>query len=77
MTAETLTVKQVASALGRDRQTIRYLIDNRMVEWGQSYKLRGSKRKSYIIFKKKFEEATGIKLEANDDDLAGLGHASN
>ena len=41
-----LTVQQVAVALKKDAQTIRYLLDNKLVPYGMSYRRRGSKRKS-------------------------------
>ena len=46
----TLTVAQVAAVLHRDNQTIRYLLDNKLVSWGMSFRKRGSKRKRYIIY---------------------------
>lgn len=49
-----LTVQQVAVALKKDAQTIRYLLDNKLVSYGMSYRRRGSKRKSYIIYADKF-----------------------
>lgn len=61
-----LTVAQVAKALHRDSQTIRYLLDNRLVSWGMSFRKRGSKRKSYIIYKDKFQEETGIKIAGSE-----------
>lgn len=57
-----LTVAQVAAVLHWDNQTIRYLLDNKLVSWGMSFRKRGSKRKSYIIYKDKFQEETGIKI---------------
>lgn len=58
----TLTVQQVAKALNKDAQTIRYLIDSKIVDYGISYRNRGSKRKSYIIYADKFFEQTGIRV---------------
>lgn len=57
----TLTVAEVAKMLHRDNQTIRYLIDNKLVSWGMAYRKRGNKRKSYIIFKDKFMQEIGAK----------------
>ena len=57
-----LTVAQVAVALHRDAQTIRYLLDNKLVSWGMNYRKRGSKRKTYIIYADKFMQETGIKI---------------
>lgn len=62
-----LTVDQVAKALHRDNQTIRYLLENRLVEWGMAYRRRGSKRKSYLIYKDKFQEETGIRILERKD----------
>lgn len=56
----TLTVAQVAQILHRDAQTVRYLIDNKLVPWGLSYRRRGSKRRSYLIYADRFQEETGI-----------------
>jgi hypothetical protein len=64
----TLTVQQVATALNRDCQTIRYLLDNKIVSYGMSYRRRGSKRKSYIIYRDKFIEETGIKIGGADNE---------
>lgn len=61
-----LTVAQVAKALHRDNQTVRYLLDNRLVSWGMSFCKRGSKRKSYIIYADKFMQETGIKIAGNE-----------
>lgn len=63
-----LTVDQVAKALHRDNQTIRYLLDNKLVAWGMSYRRRGSKRKSYIIFADKFARETGVEISGRKDE---------
>lgn len=61
-----LTVAQVAKILHRDNQTIRYLLENQLVSWGMSYRRRGSKRKSYIIFADKFRQETGIRISDSE-----------
>lgn len=61
-----LTVQQVATALRKDCATIRYLLDNKLVSYGMSYRRRGSKRKSYIIYADKFFEETGIKFAESE-----------
>ena len=61
-----LTVQQVATALHKDCQTVRYLLDNKLVSYGCSYRRRGSKRKSYIIYANKFYEETGIKFAGSE-----------
>ena len=63
-----LTVKSVAKVLGKDEQTIRYLISNQLVPWGISYRNPGSRRNSYIIFEPKFFESTGIKIRGGRHD---------
>lgn len=57
-----LTVEQVAMILGRDRQTIRYLIDNGLVGYGISWLRKGNKRKTYLIYKDKFMQETGVQI---------------
>ena len=72
MSNNVLTVQQVATALHRDCQTVRYLLDNKLVSYGMSYRRRGSKRKSYIIYADKFFEETGIKFagsEVSNDEV--------
>lgn len=72
MNNNVLTVQQVATALHRDCQTVRYLLDNKLVSYGMSFRNRGSKRKSYIIYADKFYEETGIKIagsEVNDNEI--------
>lgn len=66
MDSNVLTVQQVAVALKKDAQTIRYLLDNKLVSYGMSYRRRGSKRKSYIIYADKFFEETGIKFAGSE-----------
>ena len=62
----TLTVAQVAAVLHRDNQTIRYLLDNKLVSWGMSFRKRGRKRKTYIIYADKFMQETGIKIAESE-----------
>ena len=62
MSNNVLTVQQVATALHRDPSTIRYLLDNKLVSYGISYRKKGNKRKSYIIYADKFYKETGIKV---------------
>ena len=49
-----------ARVLGMDCQTIRLLLQNRVVDWGIAFKLNGSNRFSYIIYASKFYDATGF-----------------
>lgn len=48
-----------AKVLKMDCQTVRLLLQNKMVDWGIAYKRPGSKQYSYIIYAKKFYELTG------------------
>lgn len=57
-----LTTKEVADALGVDKNTVRTLIKQGIVDWGTAYRLPGSKRLSYLISPKAFYDATGVKL---------------
>lgn len=61
-----LKVEQVARMLHRDPQTVRFLLDNQLVSWGLAYRRQGSKRKSYVIFREKFETDTGIKTSKSE-----------
>lgn len=48
-----------ASVLHVDAQTVRLLLQNKLVDWGIAYKRGNSKKFSYLIYPKKFYEATG------------------
>ncbi len=61
-----LTVAQAAKLLHKDNQTIRYLLDNKLVSWGMSFRRQGSKRRSYIIYANKFQQETGIKIAESE-----------
>ena len=41
-------------------QTVRLLLQNKLVDWGIAYKRPGSSQYSYIIYPKKFYEETGF-----------------
>lgn len=53
-------VSEVAKALNMDPQTVRILIQQKLVPWGTAVKLPGSSRYMYIISPKKFYDDTGI-----------------
>lgn len=55
-----IPVAVAAKALNSDCQTVRYLLQQGMVDWGIAYKHKKSKRYSYMIYAKKFYEATGF-----------------
>ena len=56
-------VAVAAKVLKMDAQTVRLLLQHKMVEWGIAYKRPGSHTYSYIIYAKPFYEATGYKHE--------------
>lgn len=55
-----LTVQEAAAALGFDAQTIRVMIQQKLVPWGQCFKMPGSQKYTYLISPKAFYEATGF-----------------
>ena len=52
-------VSVAAQVLQMDCQTVRLLLQNKLVDWGMAYKRPGSKMYSYIIYAQKFYEVTG------------------
>lgn len=62
------SVAEVAKAMKMDQQTVRILIQQRLVPWGQAVKLPGSTRYMYIISPVKFFQETGVRLRGMADD---------
>ena len=56
-------VSIAAKVLRVDDQTVRLLLQNGLVNWGIAYKRTGSRHFSYLIFARKFYEATGFRYE--------------
>lgn len=54
-----IPVSEVAKILKMDCQTVRLLLQGNLVDWGIAYKRGNSKQYSYLIYPKKFYEATG------------------
>lgn len=54
-----------AKALRMDCQTVRLLLQNGAVDWGIAFKRGNSRQFSYLIYPKKFYEATGFYYERN------------
>ena len=54
-----IPVAEAAKALKVDAQTVRLLLQNRLVSWGTAYKRGNSKQFSYLIYPKLFYEQTG------------------
>ena len=53
-------VAVAAKALKMDCQTVRLMLQQGLVDWGIAFKRKGSKTFTYIIYAKKFYEATGF-----------------
>ena len=54
-----MSVREAAKLLGMDCQTVRVLLQNNLVSWGQAVKLPGSSHFTYLIYRKSFYEQTG------------------
>ena len=59
-------VKVAAQALKMDCQTVRILLQQRIVPWGAAYKRPGSQQYSYLISPRKFFEETGFLYTGQD-----------
>lgn len=66
-------VSVAARVLKVDPQTVRLLLQNKLVDWGVAYKRprtggkTGSRQFSYLIYAKPFYEATGYKYEGKQE----------
>lgn len=47
-------IKTAAAVLKMDCQTVRLLLQNRLVDWGLAFKKPGSKKYSYLIYAEPF-----------------------
>ena len=56
--SSTMTVEEAAKLLNIHPTTIRYMLEQKLVDWGMCIKL---KRNIYVIYRDKFEQVTGIK----------------
>lgn len=56
-------VAVAARILKLDSQTVRLLIQNKLVDWGMCYKKPGSKQYSYIIYAEPFYKLTGYRYK--------------
>lgn len=56
-------IAKAAEILKMDSQTVRLLIQNKLVDWGFCYKRPGSSQFSYVIYAEKFFQATGYRYE--------------
>lgn len=63
-----VTISEAAKVLHMDKQTIRLLLQQKLVDWGTAVKLPNSSRYVYIIYSQPFYTATGYRGgEANDN----------
>lgn len=56
-----VTIAAAAKVLHMDKQTIRLLLQRKLVDWGTAVKLPGSNRYCYIIYAQPFYAATGYR----------------
>ena len=54
-------IKTAATVLGVDAQTLRLMLQNKLVDFGVAYKRPGSKQFSYLIYAEPFYRLTGYK----------------
>lgn len=59
-------VSIAAKALKMDAQTVRLLLQSGAVEWGIAFKRGNSRQFSYLIYPRKFYEATGFFYDPNE-----------
>ena len=63
-----LSVLEVAAVMQTDPQTIRVMIQQGSVSWGNAWNRPGSRHYSYLISPQGFYEATGVALGGVEDD---------
>ena len=56
-----IPVSVAAKVLGLDSQTLRLLLQNKMVDFGIAYKRPGSRQYSYIVYAEPFYKLTGYR----------------
>lgn len=56
-----VTIAAAAKVLHMDKQTVRLLLQRKLVDWGTAVKLPGSNRYCYIIYAQPFYAATGYR----------------
>lgn len=59
-----IKVKTAAAVLKMDCQTVRLLLQNKLVDWGIAFKRPGSKQYSYLIYAEPFYRLTGYRAES-------------
>ena len=59
-----VSVQTASKILGIDAQTLRLMLQNKLVDFGMAYKNPGSRQYSYIIFAEPFYRLTGYRAES-------------
>lgn len=59
----TVPIAVAVGVLGMDRQMLRLLLQNQLVDFGLAYKRPGSKQFSYLIYAESFYQLTGYRQE--------------
>lgn len=62
----TVPISVASKVLKMDCQTLRLLLQNKMVDFGIAYKRPGSKQYSYIIFSEPFYKLTGYRHKESE-----------
>lgn len=60
-------VSVAAKVLKMDSQTVRLLLQNKMVDWGIAFKRPGSRQYSYLIYSQRFYELTGYSYRGKEE----------
>ena len=62
----TVPIAVASKVLKMDCQTLRLLLQNKMVDFGIAYKRPGSKQYSYLIFSEPFFKLTGYRHKESE-----------
>lgn len=58
-----VTIKEAAEALGLDQQTVRVMIQHKLVPWGTCFKMPNSSHYTYMISPLEFYKSTGYRKD--------------
>ena len=62
-----IPVSVAAKVLKMDSQTLRLLLQNKMVDFGIAYKRPGSRQYSYIVYAEPFYKLTGYRYKEREE----------
>ena len=65
--SNTLSVSEVALAIGKTEQFVRVGLQQNRFRWGEAVRMPGG-RWSYVIYRRAFEQSTGIVLKGEEHD---------